>query len=44
MKLLFNFRTPSAALYALTTHKQPYRWWGIILGRFFIGVMRSEAR
>lgn len=38
--ICFKYRTPSAALYALTERRCPYEWWGITIGRWFFGVMR----
>lgn len=37
--ICFGYRTPSAALHYLTKRRGPYRWWGLTIGRYFIGVM-----
>lgn len=39
MQLVNFWRTPTAALQALTVHKGPYTWLGFMIGRFFFGVM-----
>lgn len=44
MKFFWGYKTPSAALYDLTKHKGPYRWYGITIGEYFIGFMGSGWR
>lgn len=44
MRLVANFRTPTAALYNLTKDIGPYRWWGFLIGDWFFGVMRCVRR
>jgi len=43
-RLVLGWRTPTAVLAFLTEPKGPYRWWGVVVGRWFVGVMRSEVK
>lgn len=39
-----GFETPSAALHGVTEANGPYRWWGVVFGWVFIGVMTCAKR
>ncbi len=43
IKFFWGYKTPSAALYALTETKGPYKWYGVTIKNMFIGVMFSDV-
>ena len=42
LSLCVGYKTPSAALKMYSASHGDYYWWGVIVGKFFIGIMRSS--